>query len=298
MIKKVAQKINWYNRIALAKLGLKRRYEINGADIEIDYTHRLPDYQKRHPFYDRFLPHFVKYLEDDSIVIDVGANVGDTLVGMVGSNENLQYICVEAADDFYNDLKKNADALKGKNGNLKISTVQQFVGMDIDDVSLTGKGGTKHAVIDGGSLKSKSLAAILGEMDVSKDKLSLLKTDVDGFDWDVIRSSYDLLGHHPYIFFECQYDTPNQVDSYKSMFVDLLERGYSGFAFFDNYGQYICSVGDMGDINDLLDYIKRQNFSSSTRTIYYYDVLVFSEDGRKTVAEVIEDYNRIAERRH
>ena len=157
MIKKFLNKIDWYKRVLLTLFKVKRRYQINNYSIQIDFTHRLPDYQSSHPFYDRFLPHLVKYLPKNSLVIDVGANVGDTLVGMVGNNDKLEYLCIEASKDFFSDLERNVKFLKKINGDLRISLVNEFVGKDIKDVGLYGGGGTKHAVVGGGDIKSKTI---------------------------------------------------------------------------------------------------------------------------------------------
>ena len=67
------------------------------------------------------------------------------------------------------------------------------------------------------------------------------------------------------------------------MFLDMISLGYSNFAFFDNYGEHICTVNDQEEIFDLLNYVKKQNFNDSTRTLYYYDVFVFSSDNEKKV---------------
>ena len=95
MIKKVQNKINRYMRLLLTSFGIKRKYQINNYSIQIDFNHRLPEYQSNHPFYDKFLPRLVQYLPDNSLVIDVRTHVGDTLVGMLGNNDKLEYLCIE-----------------------------------------------------------------------------------------------------------------------------------------------------------------------------------------------------------
>ena len=291
MLKKILNKIDWYKRILLTSFGIKRRYKINKYSIQIDFNHRLPDYQSAHPFYDKFLPHLVKYLPENTLAIDVGANVGDTLVGMLGNNDALEYLCIEASDDFFSDLKKNVESLKTQNSKLRISIVNEFVGKDITDVSLDGQGGTKHAIVGGGNIKPKSMVSILSDLAVEHSCLSLLKTDVDGFDWDVIRSSYEALKHNPYVYFECQYDNLEQLEFYRELFSEMVVIGYSKFAFFDNFGQFILATDDLNVVSELLDYVKRQNFHNSTRTYFYYDVLAYPNDKSGEVESIIAEYN-------
>lgn len=291
MQKKILRKVDKYKRALLTFLGIKRNYQINNYSIQIDFNHRLPDYQNTHLFYDKFLPHLVKYLPDNTLVIDVGANVGDTLVGMLGNKDTLEYLCIEASDDFFFDLKKNVDSLISQNRKLRISILNDFVGRDITDVGLDGKGGTKHAVVGGGNIKSKTMTSILSDLAVDSSRLSLLKTDVDGFDWDVIRSSFEVLKHNPYVFFECEYDNLEQLKSYKELFSEMVSIGYSKFSFFDNFGQFILSTDNLTEVDELLDYVKRQNFHNSTRTYHYYDVLAYPNDKCVEVDSMIAEYN-------
>jgi FkbM family methyltransferase len=291
MLKRILYKINWYKRILLTSFGVKRAYQISNYSMQLDFTHRLPDYQNAHPFYDRFLPHLVKYLPDNTLVIDVGANVGDTLIGMLGNNDRLEYLCIEASHEFFSDLKKNVQSLRAQNVQLQISIVNEFVGRDVTDVGLDGQGGTKHAVVGGGIIKPKTMTSILSGSAVEHSRLSLLKTDVDGFDWDVIRSSYEVLKHNPYVYFECQYDDLEQLESYRDLFSEMVAIGYSKFAFFDNYGQFILSTDDLTVVGELLDYVKRQNFHNSTRTYFYYDVLAYPTDKSVEADSIIAEYN-------
>ena len=293
MIKKFFTKFKWYKNALLKFLGVKRSYQINNHTIKIDFTHKLPDYQNANPLYDKFLPHLVKYLPEKSVVIDVGANVGDTLAGMAGSNDKLEYLCIEASREFFLDLKKNTDSLLSQNSNLQISLVNEFVGRDLTDVEMFGHGGTKQAVVGGGNIRSKTMLSIINDLNINYSSVSLLKSDVDGFDWDVIRSSYKLLEHNPYVFFECQFDNHKQLNSYKDMFSEMISIGYSKFAFFDNFGQYLLSTENLGAVSQLLNYVKKQNFSNSTRTIYYYDVLAYTDVKTSETELILDAYNSL-----
>lgn len=291
LLPKLAYKARWYYRKFLVLIGVKRTYSINGSLIRIEHTHKLPDYQKTYPYYDKFLPHLAKYLPENSVVVDVGANVGDTLAGMASINSNLEYLCIEASREFFAYLSDNVRLLKSQKDGLRISLVNEFVGKDITNVSLDGKGGTKHAVVGGGEIQSKEMLSILKDTGIAESRVSLLKTDVDGFDWDVLRSSYATLSHHPYIFFEWQYANSEQLGNYKETFGELIDIGYSRFAFFDNFGQYILSTDQLPEIFELLDYVMRQNAAQSTRTMFYYDVLAYPAAYTDAVAALIAEYN-------
>jgi len=279
-----------YIRAALKSFGFKRKYEVDGVVIDIDFTHRMPDYRKDHPHYDRFLVHLVQFLSDKSLVVEVGANVGYTFISMAQNNDSLEYVLFEADDNCYKDLQNNIEKLRKINKNVSVNALKQFVGLDIDNVSLEPYAGSNHAVLDGGGIFSKSLVESFNELGLDSQKLSLLISDVDGYDWDVIRSSYDLLEHNPYLYFECWYLNESQHQNFNKLFQELSHKGYSGFVFFDNYGQYMCTVTELSQVESLLDYIAKQNFNTSTRTMYYYDVLAFSNDKSAEVSKIIDGY--------
>ncbi|MEI7464384.1 MAG: hypothetical protein WCJ87_03490 [Burkholderiales bacterium] len=52
------------------------------VSILMPKNHRLAEYKKRHRLYDQFLPHLARYLPTGGVVVDIGANVGDTLAAM------------------------------------------------------------------------------------------------------------------------------------------------------------------------------------------------------------------------
>jgi FkbM family methyltransferase len=292
IITKILSKIILYKNILLKRVNLKKKYQINNIPIKIDYLHLLPTYEKNFPHYDRFLSHIVKYLENNSIVVDVGANIGDTAIKMAYSNDCLEYICIEADSNFYKDLVENIKTLKIIKPELKIRTANEYIGQDNDNVSLIdGTHGSKRSVTDLGSIKSLGLADLFRKFNISEKKLSLIKSDVDGCDWDVIQSSFTLLKNLPYIYFECFYQNIEQLNNFKITISDLFNKGYTNFSFFDNYGQHICCENNLKNIYELLDYIKRQNFSKSTRTIFYYDILAFSEKEKEKTKKIIIDYN-------
>jgi hypothetical protein len=60
-----------------SKLSIFQKFE--EYSIELTPDHLLPTYQKNHPKYDRFLPVLVAHLEKGCVIVDVGANVGDSV---------------------------------------------------------------------------------------------------------------------------------------------------------------------------------------------------------------------------
>lgn len=271
-------------------------YHYKNFSILLPPDHLLPLYQKEHKRYDRFLPHLAKYIEEQKTVIDIGANVGDTLAGMFNENQKLNYICIEPDVFFSSYLEKNIKRIQEFFHSAKISNVKSLVGKAISNVLLEGVGGTKHAVFASNSIpsdqyliKSKLLDTII--LDLSCKNVRLLKTDIDGFDWDAIDSASQLLlDQQPMIFFECQYDKDYQITNYQKTITHMDSIGYHNWTIFDNFGEIILRTDNFQNIFQIMNYVWKQNCGSSTRTIYYCDILAVTTKDKSLIDKVVSEY--------
>lgn len=175
---------------------------------------------------------------------------------------------------------------------LAVRTVQALVGKTVTSVHLEGKDGSRHAVVGvSGGIQSRPLDEILNAQEQAK--VRLIKSDVDGFDYDVVSSAEGtILQTHPLIFFECQTDFPFQLDGYKALFSQLQTFGYCDWTLFDNFGEVVLRTDRLQDIQQLLAYVWSQNIGSSTRTIYYFDILGVCQADQSLVDQVLKDYVR------
>ena len=272
-------------------LRIKQKYRIGKSTITLPSDHLLSAYQGSYKQYDRFLPHLVKYLDDGSIVIDVGANVGDTVAAMVASNDKLRYVCVEADDDFFDYLVKNTEQLVQDNAGVVIDSHKCLVGLSVKGVKLHGVGGTKHAEKsnDAEALSSRPLDDLISEIGCAP--ISLIKSDVDGYDYDVIDSAENSISEsNCLLYFECQYENESQFDGYKSCLKRIGTLGYDRFAIFDNFGALVASAVEIEVVFELMNYVRRQNNGSSVRTIHYFDILAYKPAHNSLVSSVLRDY--------
>jgi FkbM family methyltransferase len=274
----------------ISKTPIKYRYKDFSINLPAD--HLLPTHQKNHPKYDRFLPHIAKYIDRSGTIIDIGANVGDTLAGMVEQNTAAGYICIEADGSFYRLLEENIKRIKSSKSALKVQAIKALVGKTISSASLEGKGGTKHAVFDEtGSIKSMPLDEIIAN--VAHTDIRLLKSDVDGFDYDVLDSSMSVIQKHgPILFFELQHDHEYQKNGYAKTLSSLESTGYRDWTIFDNFGEVVIRTNKVGTIIQLMNYIWKQNIGHATRTIYYFDVLAVQEKDSNLIDTVLEEYDK------
>lgn len=271
-------------------LNIPFTYRYKDFSILLPADHMLPIYQRDHPRYDRFLPHLAKYIVASDTVIDVGANVGDTLAGMTEANSTLNYICIEPDDLFFEHLTQNISRIKRAKNDLKVFAIKSLVGKAVSGVNLEGRAGTKHAVINSkGKIRSQPLDELLS--DAPHSTIRILKTDVDGFDYDVIDSSLSVIrSNKPLIYFECQLDYAYQRVGYEKTLFALESEGYCDWTVFDNFGDVVLRTRDMDIIIQLMNYIWRQNRGKSVRTIYYYDVLAVQSEDAALVDRVLAEY--------
>lgn len=272
-------------------LNIDVEYEVGSYLIALPAYHLLPLYQKQHSLYDRFLPHLVAFLEEDSVVVDVGANCGDTLAAMLNTNRALNYICIEPDEVFFSYLVKNIERLTIKNPGASIEAVRALIGKGVSGVSLDGSGGTKRAVFASNSefVSSKTLDSIVAAE--LRRSIRLLKSDVDGFDYDVLDSAETILiSEFPILYFECDIYQEAQKSGFRQVIEKLWRIGYKRWVIFDNFGDVLIRDASIDQVLWSIEYLWRQNTNKSTRTIYYFDFLAVAEKDRDLVDTVLDGY--------
>lgn len=262
-----------------------------GFILELPANHNLPNYQSSFRLYDKFLPHLAKYLPEFSTVLDIGANCGDTVVSMSIANPKLDFVCIEPDSYYYKFLETNTNKLKAENISLNVRNLKLLVGKSVTSAFLSGHAGTKSAVPSdaSGAIKSKALDAILDEQEISR--VSLIKVDVDGYDFDVLDSGMNAISNKsPILYFEYFVENSSQKHGYEATIQTLALLGYSNYSLFDNFGQHIINSKDLNLVLQFADYVWRQNQLFSARTINYFDLLVWKSESQELVETAISDY--------
>lgn len=274
-----------------------------GYAIALPADHLLPQYQRQHRLYDRFLPVLAKALPASSVAIDVGANCGDTVAAMFSANPALTYLCVEPDSGFFSYLEHNAQIIRARHPQAQIHNVQALVGRPGASAVLDGGGGSKHArpleqaaaasPSEGGevhhtiTMDDIASGALQGEL----SQIRLLKSDVDGFDHDVLASASQIIAtSQPLLFFECQAVDEQQLSSYKRCIDALAAQGYEQFWLIDNYGNPMLSTRDPQAVQQMFDYIWRQGRHGATRSIYYVDILASSARDTALADETVRHF--------
>ena len=221
---------------------------IDNKKIILPPGHLLSLYESVYPKYDRFLPTVIGKIKENEAIIDIGANIGDTLFRLLNINTRPYYYCIEADNFFYEYLQKNKKSLDANIQN-KIILIKSLVGDQlIGNLSETTTG-TKSLIESDSDIKSKKLDDIIIEYKIKNIKL--IKVDVDGFDYNILFSAInELKNNKPDIFFEYMPLDESGKKNYLRLIEKLNEIGYSNWTMLDNYGTIIFENKGYIDVID------------------------------------------------
>ena len=264
------------------------KYQIGKYNIRIPANFALPVFQKQSKLYDRFLPVLAKHLSSNKIIIDVGANIGDTALAILQQCKN-PIICIEPSDVFFPYLEENLKLLSPEDFK-RVKTIKKFVGTG----KLTGE--LKHSV--GGTAKievtqdSNTITHIsLDKLIDDKANIMLLKVDTDGFDFDVISSADKVLSEsQPVLFWENEITEDFQSVGFNEMYSFLTKKGYKYVYIFDNFGNLVTEETSFETLKNINSYAYSMKKYGCARTLYYTDVLATTEKNLPLVKQAIADY--------
>ena len=221
---------------------------IDNKKIILPPGHLLSLYESVYPKYDRFLPTVISKIEENEVIIDIGANIGDTLFRLLNINTRPYYYCIEADNFFFEYLQKNKKSLDVNIQN-KIILIKTLVGDQLKGNLSETKTGTKSLIESEIGIKSKKLDDIIMEYKIKNIKL--IKVDVDGFDYNILFSAInELKNNKPDIFFEYMPLDESGKKNYLRLIEKLNEIGYSNWTMLDNYGSIIFENKSYIDVID------------------------------------------------
>ena len=211
---------------------------IQGKEILLPVSHKLPIYTANCPHYDRLPGRVSAYLRSRDgflTMIDVGANVGDTIL-LCFEDQNDKFLAVEVNPFFIKYLERNSSTIP--NFEL-VKAYCSFADSDGILAKITSTNGTGSVIEarNGIALPRKKLDTIIVEHP-KFEQYNFLKTDTDGSDFEVIRGARNsITKSKPIILMECDvFDNPNYVSDFSETMNFFLSAGYDTVIAYDNYG--------------------------------------------------------------
>jgi FkbM family methyltransferase len=218
------------------------RMRVGKRKISMPLSHNLPLYSAIVPAYDRELPSLARRVREHAgrlVMIDVGANVGDTAALVTDAVPDAALLCIEGSLRYFTLLERNVRDFGGV-----VTLVQAFCG-DATGASLEahehgGTGGLRPVAGGAARVDIRTLDDIIAT-NASFADANLLKVDTDGFDAKVLRGATAfLLRAQPVLFFEYAEQLMKEVgDDPAAMFSSLRVLGYTHAELFANHGSFL-----------------------------------------------------------
>jgi FkbM family methyltransferase len=203
------------------------------------------------------------------------------------SNSSLNFLCVEPDPKFFKYLKFNTRKVPKQNLFLHKLLVTESGG----SFKLVGKGGTKSMQITNqSSIKTATLDSLCSEISVGS-QIGLIKSDVDGFDFDVLLSGRSVISEkQPLVFAEFSFLDSSSLGKYLNAVNFLIDAKYTRAFIFRNTGGFECSI----DLNQLEDFL-RKNVNSSNKFVgvSYFDIMFSSENFLDVANLAVDDFKKL-----
>lgn len=288
----------FFNRVRWAALLVARRlllrfgdpvveYMLCGSALRMPLSHELPIFLRSYPLYSDNLGRIAAYLSakySDLAVIDIGANVGDSVV-ILHQHARMPVLCVEGEPRFCEFLAENVSKM------LPAPVIEQsFISMSDQGFASIVHDGTARLsrspssdVSDGYELRTKSFEQILREHP-SFQNARLLKIDTDGMDVAILSSADDWIAKQkPVLFFE--YDPDLQIP-HRVGGLDLLCRlkrhGYHRVLVYENTGDYMFSA----ELANATLLTEMHEFFSGRHSARYCDLCIFHSEDEDIAEEI------------
>lgn len=254
------------------------RFQMDGATLLAPLSHQLAFIRRDVPQYAGCLARIAAVVHQKYpglTCIDVGANIGDTVV-LLRARAQFPILCIEGSGEFFPLLEHNTAGLSGVERELcLLADGRAFAG------SLTTHHGTGQLVANPGAADAVPTRTIQQVLEARpRFRLAkLLKVDTDGFDIAILQAALPwLAAARPVVFFE--YD-PHLFRAHGADGLVLLRAlagiGYESALVFQNNGDFLMSapLGDGALWRDL------DGYYSGRQGSLYCDVCVFHRDDRE-----------------
>jgi len=255
--------------------------DIDGIALRLPLSHALPVYRRAFPGYSENLGEVARLvaMHGGLTMIDVGANVGDSVAIVKARVPDMAILCVEADPAYVGYLEENTARWSDVVIAAPVLLAERTD--EIDGTIRRADGSSRVATGAPGTTP----ALALDDLVASHEQFcapALLKSDTDGFEARVLRGAQQVLATGPVLFLE--YD-PKLLEAAGSDGLDMLAslqpHGYERIAFYDKFGVLVvrCALSDQSTIRDLHAYAA----VNRKRGVDHYDIVVGTPKARSII---------------
>lgn len=275
------------------KHAAEKMVKVGNYSLLADHEHRIQLHLEQFKYYSRNFSRIAKYIESkypSYQIIDVGANIGDTVALLRTENVQQFVHLIEGDPVFVAFLEKNLPLFTN------VKAYETFLGEESMEQTIEVDNTKGTAKLNVGSGTQKMAIVKLDDLVKQNqiENIKLLKTDTDGFDFKVLRGSFETIKRDkPVLFFE--YDSvflKEQNEDGLAIFEDFANLGYKTALYYDNYGKFVIStaIDNKALIAQLYAYINKKEGA-----YLYYDVCLFHQDdedlAQACIQKEMEFYN-------
>jgi FkbM family methyltransferase len=278
-------------------LRIDQHYRTGGRTIVLPPDHLLPEYQSRHPEYDRyFIPLLAALAETskDLVLIDIGANVGDTTVVALDASPHITVVAVEGNPAFTAYFKRNTAGLEQR-----VHLVPAFAGRPVPNAVYQASAGSTGGFVpaEDGAPPAKDPGATwvsVAELLPDDHALTVWKSDTDGYDVALLVDNWEVVSARcPVIWFE--YDPVARLTSAAAAteLGRLLADSGRELLFYDNLGRLMGRANGVAAealYTQLTAWLHQQQ--NGQVTVVYLDIWAVEPDWFTCLAPVLEGRER------
>jgi len=232
-------------------------YHLGNVKMLFPASHATPFTWKSDSDYSMSLGRVAKTVTqkyENSVIVDVGANVGDSAAIIRANGVSNQIISIEGVKSFYKVLKQNAlllgeiepincfigsDKLHAPNAKVRVLPTGNAVVYEKPDDYIKENKQTPIGDVD-----FLTLEEVVGA--TTNKSVKLLKTDIEGYDLPVLLSSINFISRNkPVIFMELHIsgiDEKSKGVCWKDLWEELINEGYCKALYWRNSSDFLCSV--------------------------------------------------------
>lgn len=258
------------------KKNSKKYYSsLNFPELSMPENHKIFEYMGALKYYDRNLSRLLPIVIEkykNLPMIDIGANIGDTLAILRNDGVFCPTLCIEGDDEYFPYLQKNTEKYDD------VTLKKIFLGAmdEIKKMSVVrDNAGTSHLDNSEKQVEILTLDTVLNNYEKFQSA-KFLKIDTDGFDNIVLKGAKNYLAKtKPIIFMEYfPDDLARQGDNGLDVFNYLTNLGYKKALMYANVGELMFSfnVFDSDFIEEMRD------FFTKNERIPYCDLCLFHEE--------------------
>ncbi len=188
-------------------------------------------------------------------VVEIGANIGGSLVPRAGEHPGLAFHCVEPVPAFYNLLEQNASSYGAPNVRLYHRAITARDGEMVEVHAQLGTAGRLaeydfHPPMETLRLEGVTVDSLFAEL-----RVRLLKIDTDGFEVSVLQGAERMLrSSRPLIFMEFHAKLIRSAGGDPAELTAILERyGYRPERVWDNFGAHLMDTDSFADLLEAAD---------------------------------------------